>query len=57
MTRTKISYQLKKRNAKKDDPENYYKFIEKLYVHGMMDGEATRTRFYDEEPDQEFEIR
>ncbi|KAK3364667.1 heterokaryon incompatibility protein-domain-containing protein [Lasiosphaeria hispida] len=44
-----------------DSSENskkvYYEFNGEAYVHGMMDGEALRMKFYDEIPDVLFELR
>lgn len=39
-------------------PENFwYEFVGECYVHGMMDGEAMREKFYDEMIDKTFELR
>lgn len=54
----------KKRNNRyptikdKDEGEKvFYEFKGEAYVHGMMDGEALRSKFYWEIPDTLFEIR
>ena len=39
------------------DPHSFYEFKGETYVHGMMDGEALRAKFYDEKPDIVFELR
>lgn len=41
---------------KKDDGV-FYEFVGEAYVHGMMDGEALRMKFYEEIPDVLFELR
>ncbi|KAI1088697.1 heterokaryon incompatibility protein-domain-containing protein [Rostrohypoxylon terebratum] len=43
--------------AKKKDPTRYYTLLGESYVHGMMDGEALRKKFYGDIADQTFEIR
>lgn len=41
-----------------DMPVYWYEFIAECYVHGMMDGEAMREKFYDDaKQDQDFELR
>ncbi|KAI1742244.1 HET-domain-containing protein [Xylaria scruposa] len=40
-----------------EDPYIYYKLIGDSYVHGMMDGEAVRLKFYEDIPDRAFELR
>ncbi|KAK5630329.1 hypothetical protein RRF57_006044 [Xylaria bambusicola] len=44
-------------NADKEDPLYYYKLIGDNYVHGMMDGEALRRKFYSDIPDRTFGLR
>ena len=39
------------------DPFRHYKFIGEAYIHGMMDGEAVRQKFYKGKPDHTFELR
>ncbi|GAW17406.1 hypothetical protein ANO14919_068630 [Xylariales sp. No.14919] len=43
--------------ADEKDQYLYYRLIGDSYVHGMMDGEALRQKFYDDIPDQTFELR
>ncbi|KAI8630405.1 heterokaryon incompatibility protein-domain-containing protein, partial [Xylariaceae sp. FL1651] len=42
--------------ANEKDPYRYYNLIGDSYVHGMMDGEALRQKFYKDIPDQTLEI-
>lgn len=44
-------------NAKLRDPLRHYTFLDQAYIHGMMDGEAVRQKFYNGKPDHMFEIR
>ncbi|KAK8103505.1 uncharacterized protein PG998_010538 [Apiospora kogelbergensis] len=49
-----------KKRAKKeqqDDLHHYYTFQGDCYLHGMMDGEAVREKFYGELLDKVFELR
>jgi hypothetical protein len=39
------------------DPFRHYTFIGEAYIHGMMDGDAVRRKFYKHKPDHMFEIR
>jgi hypothetical protein len=41
----------------KKDEETYFVFKGESYVHGCMDGEAVRERFYKLEQEQIFELR
>ncbi|KAF2444101.1 HET-domain-containing protein [Karstenula rhodostoma CBS 690.94] len=43
--------------AFKMDPFRFYNFIGEAYIHGMMDGEAVREKFYKGKPDHVFELR
>ncbi|KAI0193851.1 heterokaryon incompatibility protein-domain-containing protein [Astrocystis sublimbata] len=43
--------------AAKEDPYLHYQLIGDSYVHGMMDGEALRRKFYEDIPDRTFELR
>jgi hypothetical protein len=43
--------------AKKEDPYLYYVFKGESYIHGLMDGDALREKFYEEIPDRVFELR
>ncbi|KAF2994455.1 hypothetical protein E8E14_002076 [Neopestalotiopsis sp. 37M] len=43
--------------AKEKDPHRFYTFQGDCYLHGMMDGEAMREKFYRELPDRVFELR
>ncbi|KAI0862667.1 heterokaryon incompatibility protein-domain-containing protein [Xylaria cubensis] len=45
------------READKEDPYLYYGLIGDSYVHGLMDGEALRRKFYEDIPDRTFELR
>lgn len=40
-----------------EDPKVYYEFKGETYVHGMMDGEALRMKFYEKIADVLFELR
>ncbi|KAK8121753.1 hypothetical protein PG984_010423 [Apiospora sp. TS-2023a] len=53
----KLTYQEKVEQAERDDPHLFYKFRGDCYLHGMMDGEAVRHKFYEELPDRVFELR
>ncbi|KAI1197345.1 heterokaryon incompatibility protein-domain-containing protein [Nemania serpens] len=55
--RTKTALQQNKEDAKKDSDGCYYEFVGESYLHGMMDGEALRERFYQDFPDRTFELR
>ncbi|XDG03560.1 hypothetical protein ABKA04_003175 [Annulohypoxylon sp. FPYF3050] len=44
-------------DARRMDPGRYYILMGESYVHGMMDGEALRKRFYGDIADQNFELR
>ncbi|KAK0646920.1 heterokaryon incompatibility protein-domain-containing protein [Cercophora newfieldiana] len=45
-------------NTESDDENFWYEFVGDCYVHGMMDGEAMREKFYDDEKkDKTFELR
>ncbi|KAK8133188.1 hypothetical protein PG999_001361 [Apiospora kogelbergensis] len=49
-----------KKRAKKeqqDDLDHFYEFQGDCYLHGMMDGEAVREKFYGELLDKVFELR
>jgi hypothetical protein len=50
-------HKLRQRKAKIRDPLRYYRFLDQAYIHGMMDGEAVRQKFYMGKPDHMFEIR
>ncbi|KAI1778833.1 heterokaryon incompatibility protein-domain-containing protein [Hypoxylon cercidicola] len=41
---------------RKEDARRYYKLIGESYVHGMMDGDAMRKKFYERFPDQTLEL-
>ncbi|KAI0112457.1 heterokaryon incompatibility protein-domain-containing protein [Nemania sp. FL0031] len=43
--------------ADEKDPYRYYELIGDCYIHGMMDGEALRQKFYEDIPDQTFGLR
>jgi hypothetical protein len=43
--------------AKVRDPLRHYRFLDQAYIHGMMDGEAVRQKFYTGKSDHIFEIR
>ncbi|KAI0191533.1 heterokaryon incompatibility protein-domain-containing protein [Xylaria flabelliformis] len=45
------------READKEDPYLYYGLIGDSYVHGLMDGEALRRKFYEDIADRTFELR
>ncbi|KAI0882629.1 heterokaryon incompatibility protein-domain-containing protein [Annulohypoxylon maeteangense] len=45
------------KKAREKDPLRYYRLIGESYIHGMMDGEAVRRKFYGDIPDQIFELR
>ncbi|KAF2490030.1 hypothetical protein BU16DRAFT_553263 [Lophium mytilinum] len=49
----------KTKQAKADqrDPYRHYEFLGEAYIHGVMDGEAVRQKFYKNKPDHVFEIR
>lgn len=47
----------RQRKAKVRDPLRHYRFLDQAYIHGMMDGEAVRQKFYTGKPDHIFEIR
>ncbi|KAK7987063.1 HET-domain-containing protein [Apiospora saccharicola] len=53
----KTSYQEKVEQAKQEDPYRFYRLRGDCYLHGMMDGEAVRHKFYEELPDRVFELR
>jgi hypothetical protein len=54
----KIKRQIEReRKAKVRDPLRHYRFLDQAYIHGMMDGEAVRQKFYTGKPDHMFEIR
>ncbi|KAK8017008.1 hypothetical protein PG993_015197 [Apiospora rasikravindrae] len=53
----KTSFQKKIDDAKRDDPYLFYILRGDCYLHGMMDGEAVRHKFYEEIPDRVFELR
>ncbi|KAI0869368.1 heterokaryon incompatibility protein-domain-containing protein [Hypoxylon argillaceum] len=44
-------------DEQQESPECYYDFIGESYVHGMMDGEALRKKFYMDIADRVFELR
>lgn len=50
-------HKLRQRKAKIRDPLRHYRFLDQAYIHGMMDGEAVRQKFYMGKPDHMFEIR
>ncbi|EAT84175.2 hypothetical protein SNOG_07899 [Parastagonospora nodorum SN15] len=53
-----LARQIKRqRKAKIRDPLRHYRFLDQAYIHGMMDGEAVRQKFYTGKPDHIFEIR
>ncbi|KAH5376396.1 hypothetical protein HBI16_075560 [Parastagonospora nodorum] len=53
-----LARQIKRqRKAKIRDPLRHYRFLDQAYIHGMMDGEAVRQKFYTGKPDHVFEIR
>jgi hypothetical protein len=43
--------------ANRRDPYRHYEFLGEAYIHGMMDGEAVREKFYKMKPDHMFELR
>ncbi|KAF2787459.1 HET-domain-containing protein [Melanomma pulvis-pyrius CBS 109.77] len=45
------------KQANERDPYRHYKFLGEAYIHGMMDGEAVREKFYKLKPDHMFELR
>ncbi|KAI4862267.1 heterokaryon incompatibility protein-domain-containing protein [Hypoxylon rubiginosum] len=45
-----------KEKAKERDSRRYYQLIGESYVHGMMDGDALRKKFYEEIADQTLEL-
>ncbi|KAF2854236.1 hypothetical protein T440DRAFT_544500 [Plenodomus tracheiphilus IPT5] len=47
----------RQRLAKLRDPLRHYRFLDQAYIHGMMDGEAVRQKFYNGKSDHIFEIR
>lgn len=47
----------RQRKANQRDPFRHYEFLGQAYIHGMMDGEAVRQKFYANKPDHVFEIR
>ncbi|RYP54282.1 hypothetical protein DL768_000856 [Monosporascus sp. mg162] len=51
------TFERNKAEAKKEDPNRWYKFMGESYVHGMMDGEALREKFYKLTADRTFELR
>ncbi|KAF7514603.1 hypothetical protein G7054_g15168 [Neopestalotiopsis clavispora] len=51
------TYQEKVKEAKEEDPNRWHTFQGDCYLHGMMDGEAVREKFYQEIPDRIFELR
>ncbi|KAK6860702.1 hypothetical protein PG995_004338 [Apiospora arundinis] len=53
----KTSLKEKSDEAKQEDPHLHYTFRGDCYLHGMMDGEAVREKFYGEFPDRIFELR
>lgn len=54
----KVSRKVKnEQEAKEKDPTRYYTLMGESYVHGMMDGEALRKKFYGDIADQTFELR
>ncbi|KAI1119903.1 heterokaryon incompatibility protein-domain-containing protein [Nemania abortiva] len=57
LKRRMTTFQKNKIKARNEDPQCYYEFIGESYVHGMMDGEALREKFYLDIPDRVFELR
>ncbi|KAI1180331.1 heterokaryon incompatibility protein-domain-containing protein [Nemania sp. FL0916] len=51
------TFQVNRETAEKESPQRYYEFIGESYLHGMMDGEALRLRFYNGIADRVFELR
>ncbi|KAI1108244.1 heterokaryon incompatibility protein-domain-containing protein [Nemania sp. NC0429] len=57
LKRGEAAFQNKKEKAEQESNDCYYEFIGECYVHGMMDGEALRERFYKNHVDRIFELR
>ncbi|KAJ8131906.1 hypothetical protein O1611_g1718 [Lasiodiplodia mahajangana] len=57
LKRTMTTYQENKIKASREGPLHYCEFIGECYVHGMMDGEALREKFYLDIADRVFELR
>jgi hypothetical protein len=55
--RVKERHKERQRKAKIRDPLRHYRFLDQAYIHGMMDGEAVRQKFYNGKSDHVFEIR
>lgn len=53
----KSKLQERVKEAEQNDPHLFYKIRGDCYLHGMMDGEAVRQKFYEELPDRVFELR
>jgi hypothetical protein len=47
----------RQQKAKIRDPLRHYRFLDQAYIHGMMDGEAVRQKFYTGKSEHIFEIR
>ncbi|KAI0166475.1 heterokaryon incompatibility protein-domain-containing protein [Xylariaceae sp. FL1272] len=57
LKRRKTSWKQRIEEAEEQDPHLFYEFKGDCYLHGMMDGEAVREKFYMELPDRIFELR
>ncbi|KAI0099905.1 heterokaryon incompatibility protein-domain-containing protein [Nemania sp. FL0031] len=57
LKRSMTTYQENKITANKEGPLYYCEFIGESYLHGMMDGEALREKFYLDIADRVFELR
>lgn len=47
----------RQKDATRKDPYRHFGFMGEAYIHGMMDGDAVRKKFYNVKPDHVFEIR
>jgi hypothetical protein len=52
-----VNKESRQKKANQRDPYRHYEFLGQAYIHGMMDGEAVRQKFYANKPDHVFEIR
>jgi len=57
VNRSRTPVERNRLEAQKQDPDLYYEFIGESYIHGMMDGEALRKKFYSDLVDRTFELR
>jgi len=56
-TKTETKRNIRQDKANQRDRYRHYTFLDEAYVHGFMDGEAVREKFYRNKPDHVFEIR